>query len=101
MRTQRALAKENSFIFGDTKTARGKLPESSVTTTTPQPSEGWRRSRWVARIAGGEYCAFYVRAQPTLPRGVGAVAVRSYRWRGRTHQKHCMRHPWYYENKRG
>src|SRR5882672_6217767 len=40
MRTQNPLVKGSSFTCGNTKTAHGKSRASSVTTTTPQPSNG-------------------------------------------------------------
>src|SRR5882724_9100473 len=40
MRTQNPSVKGSSFTCGNTKTAHGKSRASSVTTTTPQPSNG-------------------------------------------------------------
>src|SRR5580658_4674409 len=40
MTIQKELAKASSFICGSTKTAHGKLPASSATTTTLRPSNG-------------------------------------------------------------
>src|SRR5882762_5792183 len=40
MKTRSRLVKGSSFTCGNTKTAHGKSRASSVTTTTPQPSNG-------------------------------------------------------------